>query len=50
MVGDVVPEGDNVEYDGPTLLIFSLAVRFLSFKNKGEFVPEENREEEGTLR
>jgi hypothetical protein len=50
VVGDTVPEGDNVEYDGVTLLLLSVVLLFLSFRNKGEFVPDENLEDDGTLR
>jgi hypothetical protein len=51
--GETVPEGDNVEYDDVSFLLLALVsvvVLFLSLRNRGELVPEENLEAEGTLR
>ena len=58
VLGDTVPDGDNVEYEFVPLwlllvlllLVLSPLFRLLSLRNKGEFVPEENRDDVGTLR
>ena len=48
----MVPEGDNVEYDDVEfllLLLLSVVLLVLSLRNRGELVPEENLEADGTL-
>ena len=58
VLGDTVPDGDNVEYEFAPLwlllvlllLVLSPLFLLLSLRNKGELVPEENLEDVGTLR
>ena len=58
VLGDTVPDGDNVEYELVPfwlllvllLLVLSPLFLLLSLRNKGELVPEENLEDVGTLR